>query len=67
LTLFGTAAVTLMLVAYALERRSHWWILVFAGACLASSIYGFLVGTVPFGALEAVWAVIAVSRWLEEK
>jgi hypothetical protein len=33
LTAFGLFAVTAMLVCYALEDRSHWFILDFAGAC----------------------------------
>jgi hypothetical protein len=37
LTLFGLFAVTAMLVTYALERRSPWFILAFAGACLLGS------------------------------
>ena len=44
LSLFGLLAVTAMLVAYALEERSHWFILVFAGACALGSAYGFLQG-----------------------
>jgi hypothetical protein len=30
---------------------------------LASS-YAFLAGTWPFGVVEAVWAVIALRRWI---
>ena len=63
LSLFGLFAVTAMLVAYALEDRSHWFILVFAGACGLGSIYGFLQGAWPFGLVEAVWAVVALRRW----
>lgn len=63
LTWFGLLAVTAMLVCYALERRSHWWVLAFAGACLLASAYGFLQGAWPFGLVEAVWAVVALSRW----
>ena len=33
LTAFGLFAVTAMLVCYALEDRSHWFILAFAGSC----------------------------------
>jgi len=33
LTLFGLLAVTAMLIFYALEDRSPWFILAFAGAC----------------------------------
>jgi hypothetical protein len=63
LTLFGLFAVTAMLVCYALESRSHWFVLAFAGACLMGSAYGFLQGAWPFGLVEAVWAVIAANRW----
>ena len=52
-----------MVVCYALEARSHWFVLAFAGACLLASVYGFLQGAWPFGAVEAVWAVIALGRW----
>jgi hypothetical protein len=44
LTLFGLLAVTAMLVFYALEDRSAWYILTFAGACALGSIYGSLQG-----------------------
>jgi len=64
LTLFGASAVTVMLLAYALEHRSAWWVLVFALACAASSAYGWLAGTWPFGVVEGVWAVVAFRRWL---
>ncbi len=63
LTAFGLFAVSLMLVSYALERRSPWWILVFAIACVLGSTYGFLQGAWPFGVVEAIWAVVALARW----
>jgi hypothetical protein len=63
LTLFGLLAVTAMLAFYALEDRSPWFILAFAGACLAASAYGFLQGAWPFGIVEAVWAGVALHRW----
>jgi hypothetical protein len=63
LTLFGLFAVTAMLVTYALENRSDWFILAFAGACVLGSTYGFLQGAWPFGLVEAIWAVVAVRRW----
>ena len=63
LTIFGLFAVTAMLVFYALEHRSHWFILAFALACLLGSIYGFLQGAWPFGLVEAIWSIIAVRRW----
>src|ERR1044071_5603334 len=63
LTAFGLFAVTAMLVCYALEDRSHWFILAFAGACALGSAYGFLQGAWPFGLIEAIWAVVALCRW----
>ena len=63
LTLFGLFAVTLMLVCYALEETSRWFVLAFAVACALGSIYGFLQGAWPFGLVEAVWAVVALRRW----
>ena len=64
LTTFGLVAVTLMLVTYALEARSHWYILAFAAACGLGSAYGFLQGAWPFGVVEAIWAGVALRRWL---
>lgn len=63
LTLFGLVAVSAMLVFYALEERSHWYVLAFAGACALGSAYGFLQGAWPFGVIEAIWAAIALRRW----
>lgn len=63
LTLFGACAVALMLLAYALENRAAWWVLVFACACAASSLYGWLAGTWPFGVVEGIWALVALRRW----
>ncbi len=63
LTWFGLFAVTAMLVTYALESRSRWFILAFAGACVLGSVYGFLQGAWPFGVVEAIWALVALHRW----
>jgi hypothetical protein len=63
LTLFGLFAVTLMLVCYALENRSHWFVLAFAFSCGLGSTYGFLQGAWPFGLVEAVWSIVALRRW----
>lgn len=64
LSLFGLFAVSAMLVSYALERRSHWFILCFAIACALGSAYGFLQGAWPFGLVEAIWALVALHRWV---
>jgi hypothetical protein len=63
LTLFGVVAVTAMLIFYALEDRSPWFILAFAGAWALASIYGFLQDAWPFGVIEAIWAGVAAWRW----
>ena len=63
LSVFGLVAVVGMLVAYALEDRSPWFVLAFAGACVLGSIYGFLQGAWPFGIVEAIWALVALRRW----
>jgi len=59
LTLFGLFAVSAMLACYAMEARSPWWTLAFAGACVLGSAYGFLQGAWPFGLVEAIWALVA--------
>jgi hypothetical protein len=59
---FGLFAVTAMLVCYALEQRSAWFILAFAGSCALGSLYGLLQGAWPFGLVEAIWALVALRR-----
>jgi 4-amino-4-deoxy-L-arabinose transferase-like glycosyltransferase len=67
LTAFGLAAVTAMLLFYALEDSSPWFILAFAAACALASLYGFLQGAWPFGLVEAVWTLIAIQRWRKRR
>jgi hypothetical protein len=63
LSAFGLFAVTAMLICYALERKSRWYVLGFTAACALGSVYGFLQGAWPFGIVEAIWAVVALRRW----
>jgi hypothetical protein len=63
LTWYGLVSVVAMLVFYALEARSPWFILAFAGSCVLASAYGFLQGAWPFGLVEAVWSLVALRRW----
>ena len=63
LTLFGLFSVIAMVIFYAMEQRSPAFILAFAAACLLASVYGFLQGAWPFGAVEILWSGIAVNRW----
>jgi hypothetical protein len=41
-----------MMICYALEGRSHWFVLAFAGAW-------------PFGLVEGIWTLVALRRWLQ--
>jgi hypothetical protein len=63
LTAFGLVAVSAMLICYAFEDRSPWWILGFAVSCGLGSAYGFLQGAWPFGVVEAIWCLVAIHRW----
>lgn len=63
LTAFGVAALTFMMVMYALEGRGRVYVLGFALGCALSSAYGFLSGAWPFGVVEAVWCLIALRRY----
>jgi hypothetical protein len=67
LTAFGLFAVTAMLVCYAMEARSPWWTLGFAGACLMGSTYGFMQGAWPFGLVEGVWTLVALHKWARSR
>jgi len=60
---FGLFAVTAMVVFYALEKRSPWFVFAFALACVLGSAYGFLQGAWPFGLVEAVWSSVAFRKW----
>jgi len=64
LTLFGFLSVTAMLVFYALEERSPYFLIAFAAACWAAAAYGWLAGTWPFAVVEAIWGAVALRRFL---
>jgi hypothetical protein len=61
--LFGVLAVTVMVVTYALEKRSPAYVLAFALACAAAAVYAVLIRSWPFAGVEAVWCVVALRRW----
>lgn len=67
LALMWLVAVSAMLVSYVLESRSRGFTLAFALACALGSGYGFLQGAWPFGAVEAVWALVAFQRWVRPR
>ncbi len=63
ITLFGSVAVTVMMLSYWLEPRSKWFVLSFALGCTATSIYSVMVAAYPITIVEAIWAVIALRRF----
>ena len=62
--LFGVLAVSSMVIMYALEHRSHLFVLGFALSCAAASVYAVLIHSWPFAAVEGTWTVIALRRWI---
>jgi hypothetical protein len=63
LTAFGVVALTFMMAMYTLERRGEKFVAAFAAGCALSSVYGFLSGAWAFGAVEAIWSLIALRRY----
>lgn len=63
LSWFGLIAVVAMLIAYALEHISHWFVIAFAVSCLLGALYGFLLNAWPLGVLLVLWAAVAYWRW----
>lgn len=65
-TTFGASAFTFMMVIYALERRGSGFILAFALGCALSSGLWLHVRSVAVGAVEAIWCLIALRRFVED-
>ena len=65
LTVFGASALGIMFLAYLLENKSVIYVLIFAFACVGSSAYGFLLGSYPFGIIEAAWSLVAFKRYFK--
>jgi len=63
LTAFGAVSVGAMLLFYALEERSRWFVLAFAFACWASALYGWSAGAWPFTVVELIWGFVALRRF----
>lgn len=63
--IFGFLAVSSMVTMYALEKRSHIYVLGFAASCAAASLYAVLIHSWPFALVEGVWALVALRRWLQ--
>ena len=58
MTAFGAGAVTVMVLAYTLERRHRAFVALFAVGCALSSAFGFAIGSA-----EALWSIIALRRF----
>ncbi len=65
LTLFGSVAVTIMLLSYWLESRSKWMVLVFAAGSALTSAYSGLAEVYPITVIEAIWAGVALQRFAQ--
>ena len=52
LTIFGSIAVAIMFLSYWLEPRSRLFVLLFAGAFAATSVYSALAGVYPITIIE---------------
>lgn len=63
ITVFGSIAVAIMLLSYWQEPRSKWFVLVFAAASAATSVYSGLVEAYPITVIEALWAMVALQRF----
>ena len=54
LTIFGSIAVAIMFLSYWMEPRSKWFILIFAAASAATSVYSGLAEVYPIMVIEAL-------------
>ena len=64
LTIFGSIAVSIMFLSYWLEPRSRWYVLIFAGASAATSLYSGLAEVYPIMVIEALWSLVALQRFV---
>ena len=64
LTLFGSVAVSIMLVSYWLEPHSRWFVLVFAFGSAATAAYSAMVQAYPITGIESLWALVALRRFI---
>ena len=67
LTVFGSVAVTIMLLSYWFESRSKWMVLVFAVGSALTAAYSGLVEAYPITVIEAIWALVALQRFYRRR
>lgn len=65
--IFGAIAVSSMVICYALEKKSHYFVLGFSISCSAAALYAFLIQSWPFAVIEMVWSIIAARRWISAR
>ena len=63
----GLIATVVMVGSYALEERSSLFVATFALGCALAAFYAFLIGSIPFLIAEAIWAVIALRRFIRAR
>ena len=61
--LLGLVAISIMVISYALERYSSFFIATFALGCVLAAVYAYHLGSYPFLIAESIWAAIAFARW----
>lgn len=62
-TAFGLISVSAMLLFYALEEHSPWFVLAFAVASWTSALYAWLADARPITVVELIWGGVAVPRF----
>jgi len=65
LLVMGTIAVVIMMISYALEQYSKWFLLLFAFGCALTSFYSGIAGVYPITVVEGLWGFLALYRFLK--
>jgi hypothetical protein len=64
LTAFGFVAVSIMMLSYLFEAGSKWYVLIFAGASVATADYSGLADVYPITVVEIIWSAVALRRFI---
>ena len=64
LTLFGSVAVSIMMLSYWLESKSKWYVFIFAGVSAATAAYSGLAEVYPIMVVEGIWSTVALQRFV---
>ena len=63
----GAGSVTVMMLCYALEERGPGFTFAFSASCAAAAAYAWAIGSLPFFAVETIWAGVALRRGLRRR